>query len=194
MYFRGVGKEKGRDPYLIHFYRIGFDGKNLDASDARGCDACGRAVALGKYFVDSYSKPDVAPTTVLRDSDGKLIATLERADISRLVATGWKPPEPIIVKARDGTTDLYGLLYKPTKLDPPQKYPIVNHIYPGPQTGSVGAANFLAARGDSQALAELGFIVVETRRHGHAVAIEEIPRRLFRRHGRQHAAGPGRRR
>jgi len=98
---------------------------------------------------------------VLRDSDGKLIATLERTDISRLVATGWKPPEPIVVKGRDGTTDLYGLLYKPTQLNPSAKYPIINHIYPGPQTGSVGPRNFIAARGDSQALAELGFVVVE---------------------------------
>ena len=86
----------------------------------------------GKYFVDSYSKPDVPPVAVLRDADGKLLVTLEKADISRLLATGWKPPMPITVKARDGATDLYGLMFKPTNLDPTKKYPIVNHIYPGP--------------------------------------------------------------
>jgi len=161
LYFRGVGKEKGRDPYLIHFYRIGFDGKNLTLLTPEDATHIVAPSPSGKYFVDSYSKPDVAPTTVLRDSDGKLIATLERTDISRLAAAGWKPPEPIVVKARDGTTDLYGLLYKPTKLNPSTKYPIINHIYPGPQTGSVGPRNFLSARGDSQALAELGFVVVE---------------------------------
>jgi dipeptidyl-peptidase 4 len=161
VYFRGVGKEKGRDPYFIHFYRIGFDGKNLTLLTPEDATHVVAPSPSGKYFVDSYSKPDVAPTTVLRDSAGKLIATLERTDISRLVSAGWKPPEPIVVKGRDGTTDLYGLLYKPTKLNPSAKYPIVNHIYPGPQTGSVGPRNFLSARGDSQALAELGFVVVE---------------------------------
>ena len=161
LYFRGVGKEKGRDPYFIHFYRIGFDGKNLTLLTPEDATHVVAPSPSGKYFVDSYSKPDVAPTTVLRDSAGKLIATLERTDISRLVSAGWKPPEPIVVKGRDGSTDLYGLLYKPTKLNPSAKYPIVNHIYPGPQTGSVGPRNFLSARGDSQGLAELGFVVVE---------------------------------
>lgn len=87
--------------------------------------------------------------------------TLERADISRLTATGWRPPMPITVKARDGKTDLYGLLYRPTTFDSTRRYPIVNHIYPGPQTGSVGSRGFASARGDAQALAELGFVVVE---------------------------------
>ena len=161
LYFRGVGKEKGRDPYFIHFYRIGFDGKNLTLLTPEDATHVVAPSPSAKYFVDSYSKPDVAPTTVLRASDGKLITTLERTDISRLVTAGWKPPEPIVVKARDGTTDLYGLLYRPTKFNPSVKYPIINHIYPGPQTGSVGPRNFLSARGDSQALAELGFVVVE---------------------------------
>jgi dipeptidyl aminopeptidase/acylaminoacyl peptidase len=94
-------------------------------------------------------------------SAGALTLALEKADISKLTATGWKPPQRITVKARDGATDLYGLLYAPTSLDTTRKYPIVNHIYPGPQTGSVGSRSFSAARGDAQALAELGFVVVE---------------------------------
>jgi dipeptidyl aminopeptidase/acylaminoacyl peptidase len=97
----------------------------------------------------------------MRDLSGKRLATVETADISRLTAAGWKPPLPITVKARDGKTDLYGLMYVPTHLDRARKYPIVNHIYPGPQTGSVGGRGFSAARGDAQALAELGFVVVE---------------------------------
>src|SRR5436190_846879 len=91
----------------------------------------------------------------------KLQITHGEGNVTQLVAAGWKPPQPITVKARDGSTDLYGLLYKPTHLDPSQKYPIVNHIYPGPQTGSVGGRSFNPARGDAQALAELGFVVVE---------------------------------
>jgi dipeptidyl aminopeptidase/acylaminoacyl peptidase len=161
VYFRGVGREKGRDPYFIHLYRVGLDGKNLKLLTP---DDATHEVSLspsGRLFVDSYSRPDVAPVAVVRSTDGNLITTFEKADISRLVATGWKPVTPITVKARDGATDLYGLLYKPTNFDPSKKYPIVNHIYPGPQTGSVGSRNFASARSDSQALAELGFIVVE---------------------------------
>src|SRR5205085_8866677 len=161
VYFGGVGREKGRDPSFIHYYRVDFDGKNLTLLSPEDGTHTIAASPSGRYFADSYSKPDLAPTFVLRDSASKLIATLERADISRLVASGWKPPQPIVVKARDGVTDLYGLLYKPTRLNESAKYPIVNHIYPGPQTGSVGPRNFIAARGDSQALAELGFVVVE---------------------------------
>ena len=161
IYFLGVGKEKGRDPYFAHFYRVDFDGQNqklLTPGDGN------HSVALspsGKYFVDTYSRPDVPPVMELRDVDGKLITPLEKADISKLLAAGWKPPEPIAVKCRDGVTDCYGLMFQPAHLDTTKKYPIINHIYPGPQTGSVGGRNFSAARGDAQALAELGFVVVE---------------------------------
>jgi dipeptidyl aminopeptidase/acylaminoacyl peptidase len=161
IYFLGVGKEKGRDPYFVHFYKIGFDGKNLKLLTPEDGTHDISLSPSGKYFTDSYSQPDVPPVAVLRDMDGKLITTVEKADISRLTATGWKPPMPFSVKARDGVTDLYGLMYRPTSLDTSKKYPIVNHIYPGPQTGSVGGRAFSTARGDAQALAELGFIVVE---------------------------------
>lgn len=161
LYFLGVGKEKGRDPYFRHFYRIGFDGKGLTLLTPEDGDHDIMLSPSGRFFTDSYSKPDVPPVANLRDADGKLLASLEKADISRLTATGWKPPQPITVKARDGVTDLYGLLYKPTKFDPNKKYPIINHIYPGPQTGSVAGRSFNPARADAQAIAELGFIVVE---------------------------------
>jgi dipeptidyl aminopeptidase/acylaminoacyl peptidase len=161
LYFLGVGMERGRDPYFIHLYKVGFDGKGLKLLTPENANHSVVLSASGKYFVDSYSRPDEPPVAVLRGSDGNLIATLEKADISKLLATGWKPPTPITVKGRDGLTDLYGLMFKPTNLDPNKKYPIINHIYPGPQTGSVGGRSFSAARGDCQALAELGFIVVE---------------------------------
>jgi dipeptidyl-peptidase 4 len=161
LYFAAVGKEKGRDPYFRHFYRIGLDGKNLKLLTPEDADHDIALSPSGNFFVDTYSTPEAPPATVLRDADGKAVMDVEKADISRLVATGWKPPTRITVKARDGQTDLYGLLYKPTSLDPAKKYPIVNHIYPGPQTGSVGGRAFSAARGDAQALAELGFVVVE---------------------------------
>jgi dipeptidyl aminopeptidase/acylaminoacyl peptidase len=110
--------------------------------------------------VDVYSKPEVPPVSLLRDAQGRTVMTLETADISRLVATGWKPPIPVTVKARDGKTDLYGLLFRPTNFDSTRKYPIINRVYPGPQTGSVGSRSFSAARSDAQAIAELGFVVV----------------------------------
>jgi len=161
LYFLGVGKEKGRNPYFRHFYRIGFDGKGLKLLSPEEADHDISLAPSGQFFTDSYSKPDVPPISVLRDAGGKVILTLEKADISRLLATGWKPPQPITVKARDGVTDLYGLMFKPTNLDPGKKYPIINNVYPGPQTGSVRGRGFSAERGDQQALAELGFIVVQ---------------------------------
>src|SRR3954471_24638945 len=161
LYFVAAGREQGRDPYFRHLYRIGMDGKNLQLLTPEDADHDVSLSPSGRFFVDTYSRPDVPPIAQLRDADGKLILTLEKADISRLVAAGWKPPVPITVKARDGVTDLYGLMYKPTNLDSARKYPIINHIYPGPQTGSVGGRTFSASRGDAQALAELGFIVIE---------------------------------
>jgi dipeptidyl aminopeptidase/acylaminoacyl peptidase len=161
LYFVGVGFEKGRDPYFRHFYRIGMDGRNQTLLTPADGDHDITLSPSGRFFVDSYSKPDVPPVAELRDAAGRLIVTLESADISRLTAAGWKPPTPITVKARDGATDLYGLMYTPTNLDRSKKYPIINHIYPGPQTGSVGGRSFSPSRGDTQALAELGFVVVE---------------------------------
>ncbi len=161
LYFTAVGKEKDRDPYFRQFYRIDFEGKHLQLLTPEDGDHEITVSPAGTYFVDVWSKPDVPPLAELRRADGKTVMPLERADISRLVATGWKPPMPIVVKARDAATDLFGLLYRPTSFDPAKKYPIVNHVYPGPQTGSVGGRQFSPSRGDAQALAELGFVVVE---------------------------------
>lgn len=161
IWFMAQGRDPQRDPYFRHLYRIGFDGRNDTLLTP---DNANHSVALsadGRWIVDTYSTPDTPPVTVLRDGNGRAVQELERADISRLLATGWKPPTPIRMKGRDGTTDIYGLMYTPTNLDSTAKYPIVNRIYPGPQAGSVGSRSFSPARGDNQALAELGFVVVE---------------------------------
>nr|WP_315146656.1 DPP IV N-terminal domain-containing protein [uncultured Flavobacterium sp.] len=160
LYFEANGRESGRDPYFSHFYRIDFNGKNLQLLTPEDGNHTISLSPNGDYFVDTYSQPNVAPVSVLRATNGKLITTLEKADISKLVATGWKAPEPIKVKSRDGKWDLYGLLFTPTHLDATKKYPVVNYIYPGPQGGGVGSRNFFSARSDHQALAELGFVVV----------------------------------
>jgi dipeptidyl-peptidase-4 len=161
LYFTGNGKERGRDPYFRHFYKIRMDGTGLTLLTPENADHEISLPASGQYFIDTYSRPEVAQISVARDLNGKTLVALETADITGLRAIGWKPPMPITVKARDGKTDLYGLLYAPTNLDTTRKYPIVNHIYPGPQTGSVGGRSFSVARGDAQGLAELGLVVVE---------------------------------
>jgi dipeptidyl aminopeptidase/acylaminoacyl peptidase len=114
----------------------------------------------GRYFVDVYSTVTEPATAVARDDNGKVVVDVAKQDITKLKAAGWVPPVPITVKARDGKTDIYGYLFKPTNFDASKKYPIVNHVYPGPQTGSCGGRGFAAAHGDEQSLAELGFIVV----------------------------------
>ena len=161
IYFTGQGMEKGRDPYYRFLYRIGFDGKVQTLLTPEDAD---HQVAMapppdGGSFIDSYSTPVTPPVTVLRDRNGRVTLPLERADISRLVAAGWHPPTPVTVKARDGTTDLYGLMFTPSRVDSTAKYPLVDYIYPMP-SGSVGPRSFVPARGDHQALAELGFVVV----------------------------------
>ena len=160
IYFMAQGKDPSRDPYFQHLYRIGFDGKGQTLLTPENANHVITASPDGKYFVDAYSTPVVPPVTVLRDANGKVLQTLEKADISRLLATGWKPPTPFTVKGRDGKTDIYGLMFTPSKLDSAKKYPIIDYIYPGPQSGSVGPRSFSPARGDHQALAELGFVVV----------------------------------
>ena len=160
IYFLADGKEKG-NPYFSHLYRVAFDGKKLALLTPEDGNHQVEMSKSGRFFVDSYSKSDVPAVTVLRDDSGKLISTVEKTDISKLTATGWKPPVPITVKARDGVTDLYGLMYEPINLDRGKKYPIVNEIYPGPQGGSVFSWSFTAGFGDSQSLAELGFVVVQ---------------------------------
>ena len=160
LYFTGVGREPG-DPYFRYLYSIGMDGKNLRLLTPDSADHSVTVSPSGRYFVDSYSTPDTPPTIVVRDMHGRTRVALEHADISGLVATGWTPPIPFTVKARDGVTDLYGLMFRPTDFASTKSYPIVNNIYPGPQTGSVGSRSFSAARGDCRALAELGFIVIQ---------------------------------
>lgn len=161
IFFQGGGREKGRNPYYSHLYKVGFDGKNLALLTPDDGHHDITWSPSENYFIDTYSKADVPQVSVLRDTTGKSLVNLEKTDVSRLAAAGWKPPIPITVKARDNQTDIYGVMYVPTNLDPGKKYPIVNNIYPGPQGGSVGYWGFTPASGDSQALAELGFVVVK---------------------------------
>ena len=161
IYFTANGREKNNNPYFTHFYSIDFNGKNLKWLTPEIGDHTISLSPDGKYFIDTYSQSDVPPVSVLRNINGKQIAVLEKSDISKLTATGWKPPTPFTVTSANGKFDLYGLMFTPTKLDATKKYPVVINIYPGPQAGSIRNFGFNAARGDNQALAELGFVVVQ---------------------------------
>jgi dipeptidyl aminopeptidase/acylaminoacyl peptidase len=158
LYFLADGRE-AENPYFTQFLKVDFDGKNLTLlTPEKGNHNI--SLSPEKYFVDSYSQPDVPAVMVLRDLNGKLISTLEKTDVSRLKVIDWQPPKVITVKAHDGKTDLYGLMFTPTNLDPNKKYPVIDYIYPGPQGGSAGSWSFVASRGDHQSVAELGFVVV----------------------------------
>ena len=169
--FTAVGREAERDPYFRHLYRIGLDGSGLQLLTPEDADHSVSLSPDGRYVVSSRSTMEIPPETVLRrTSDGGVLQSLEIADASELEALGWQPPESFSVRGRDGETEIFGLLIRPTDFDPDKRYPIVNAIYPGPQAGSVGTRSFsVSRRGQAHALAELGFVVVMVDGMGNAM-------------------------
>ncbi len=161
IHFIARGREPGRSPYHAHLYRVDYDGSNLTLLTPEDANHETVFSPSGSYFVDTYSRIEAPPVTVVRSAaDGRVVLELERADISRLSEIGFTPAEVFTAKARDGITDLYGVLYLPPDLDENAEYPIISHIYPGPQVGSVGAWEFKGG-GEDFALAQLGFVVVQ---------------------------------
>jgi dipeptidyl aminopeptidase/acylaminoacyl peptidase len=160
VYFTADGLE-AENPYFSQLCKIGLDGKGFTVLTPGAGNHTASFSPKGNFIVDTYSKPDVPAVSVLRNLQGKQIIELEKTDVSKLVAKGWRPAIPFSVKAHDGKTDIYGLMYVPANLDPNKKYPVIDYIYPGPQGGSVGSWSFVASRGDNSALTELGFVVVE---------------------------------
>ena len=159
IYFIASGKEEG-NPYYRYLYRVDFSGENLKLlTPELGYHSISFSPD-GSKLIDSYSQVDVPPVREVRDINGELLTLLEKTDISRLKASGWKAPMPFTVRSADDRWDLYGIMHTPANMDPNMKYPVIVYIYPGPQGGSVRSFSFMAARGDNQALAELGFVVV----------------------------------
>ncbi len=160
IYFAASGMYPGKDPYFVHYYRINLDGTGLLALTRSDANHTIVLSADAKQYVDTYSTVDAGPVTELRrSSDGELITVLERADTTELVKAGWKAPEVFVAKGRDGVTDIWGVIFRPSTFDPSRKYPVIENIYAGPQGAFVPKS--FSAFNAMQAQAELGFIVVQ---------------------------------
>jgi dipeptidyl-peptidase-4 len=160
--FTAYGRELGRNPYYRFLYRVGLDGTGLELLTPEDANHEVRVSPTGEYLIDTFSRTGAAPVTVLRDAHGQVRKVLQQGDIARLLALGWRAPESFVTHARDGNTPLHGLLFRPTGFVPGRKYPLIVYIYPGPQQGSVTTYAFAAGyTGHPQALAELGFIVMQ---------------------------------
>jgi dipeptidyl aminopeptidase/acylaminoacyl peptidase len=160
IWFSAGGRNPGEDPYFLHYYRVNFDGSGLRALTTVPADHQVSYSTDMQYYVDTYSRVDLPTVSELRrTSDGSLVTVLERTDATALIDAGWKAPEVFTAKGRDGATDIWGLIFRPSNFDPSRKYPVIENIYAGPH-GSHVPKNF-AAFYASQAQAELGFIVVQ---------------------------------
>lgn len=157
IFFTGYGKEEGQNPYFQNLYSIKFDGSGFKHLSPEDANHQIRSSQEGNYFVDNYSKVDQPTKSVLRDASGKVILDLEAVDISRATEMGWEFPEEITVKAADGVTDLYGVMWKPFDFDSTKNYPVISYVYPGPQTEPFPTT---FGRSRHQTLAQVGFIVV----------------------------------
>ena len=159
LYFSANGKEAGEDPYYLHAYRINFDGTGMKLLNAGDFDHAMRMNDGNSFFIDNYSRVNTVPKSVLYNADGKKIIDLETADFTSLFASGYKFPEIFKAKADDGITDIYGTIYKPFDFDSTKKYPLIEYVYPGPQTEAVNKA-FGRGFDRTDRLAQMGFIVI----------------------------------
>jgi dipeptidyl aminopeptidase/acylaminoacyl peptidase len=165
LYFTANGRENKEDPYYSHLYKVNFDGSGLTLLDGGNFDHAVNMDDDESYFVENYSRVNTVPESVLMDNNGKTVLKLETADFSNLMAAGYRFPEIFKVKADDGITDLYGVMYKPFDFDSTRKYPLIEYVYPGPQTESVNKA---WGRGMDRIdrLAQLGFVVITVGNRG----------------------------
>jgi dipeptidyl aminopeptidase/acylaminoacyl peptidase len=164
LYFRGNCREDGENAYYDHLYSVRLDGTGLTLLDPGNAHHQSVLSPSRQFLVDNYSRVDTTPASVLRDHRGAKIMDLEQADLSALYAVGWKMAETFTVKAADGVTDLFGNMWKPFDFDPNKKYPIIAHVYPGPQTESMPPS--FSASNPQQQLAQLGFIVIQVGNRG----------------------------
>ena len=159
IFFTAGGKEEG-NPYHVYFYKVNFDGTELECLTPEKGTHNITPSQDWSYFTTTFSTTNNPPKTLLKNRSGDVLKELASADISQLLKNNWQKPIEFSVKARDNETDIYGLLYLPSFYNENHKYPVLNYIYPGPQSGSIGNYSFSVARRDFQALAELGFVVL----------------------------------
>ena len=165
VYFDAHGKEKGEDPYFEHTYRVGLDGQGLALINPGDFDQRTSFGESNRYAVNNFSRVNTVPAASLHDATtGRKILDLEQADFSKLFEAGYRFPEPFTVKAADGVTDLYGVMYKPFDFDSTRRYPLVEYVYPGPQTESVAKAFSTSA--NEVALAQFGMVVITVGNRG----------------------------
>lgn len=165
VFVSGVGREPGENVYYRHTYRVNGDGSGFTLLDAGNSNHATTLSPSKKFVVDVASRIEQAPKAIVRDALlGKPVMDLEEMDLSGLKALGWRPPVQFMVKAADGVTDIYGNMWKPFDFDSTKKYPIIAHVYPGPQTETVNIP--FAAGGVPQQLAQLGFIVIQIGNRG----------------------------
>lgn len=160
IWFRASGIHEGQDPYYQHHCRVNFDGSGLTILTAGDGDHSVQFSPDRRFLIDTCSRVDQPPVTELRSGDdGSLICELENVDWSQLIETGWQTPERFSAKGRDGKTDIFGVIYRPSNFDPQKEYPVIEKIYAGPH-GSFVPKKFSAYH-SAMAVAELGFIVVQ---------------------------------
>jgi dipeptidyl-peptidase-4 len=164
MILSAVGRESGEDPYYAHAYRTNLDTGEMKLLNPGDASHAVSASDSGRYFVNTSSRVNTAPKSVLYDASGALLAELETVDVSAMLDAGYRFPEPFKIKADDGVTDIYGVMYKPFDFDPGKKYPIIAFVYPGPQTESV--TKIFSPKSQNVALAQFGFIVIEVGNRG----------------------------
>jgi dipeptidyl aminopeptidase/acylaminoacyl peptidase len=165
VYFTANCREQGENPYYTHQYRVNFDGTGLKLLNPGNFNHEAAICDDGKFFVDNYSRVNTVPVSALYNNAGQMIMELEKTDLSLLFRTGYKFPEIFTVKAGDGITDLYGVMYKPFDFDSTKKYPIIEYVYPGPQTEAVNAS-WSKSMDRIDRLAQLGFIVITVGNRG----------------------------
>ena len=165
LYFTANGREAGEDPYYLHCYKVNLDGSGLALLDPGDFDHIGEMDDDQEFFVDNFSRVNTVPRSVLYSSGGRKVMDLETADLSSLFQAGYKFPQPFKIKADDGVTDLYGVMYKPFNFDSTKKYPVMEYVYPGPQTEAVNKA-FTRGMDRTDRLAQLGMIVVTVGNRG----------------------------
>jgi dipeptidyl aminopeptidase/acylaminoacyl peptidase len=166
--FVASGREPGQDPYFQHYYRIDFDGRNLQPITTAEASHVVSFSADRTFYVDLYSRVDLPPVATLHRADGTAVSPIETADISRLNEAGFRPPEVFVAKGRDGATDIWGLIVRPRNFDPSRRYPVIENIYAGPHDSFVsktfsplGFQTGVDKLISMQALADLGFVVVQ---------------------------------